>query len=150
MRRVTLVAAAVLVAATVTAPASSSRAPRSERRVEARYQTPSIAAHPVVAVCQQDGAVSGNRGCVTFPTVAGERFVHVEIADASGLPVQGFIALEHELQPDWRPFCGATTEPVPIAGTVVVIVYPYSPPGLPPCLGAATFGSVTAVFSNRR
>lgn len=137
-----------LLAAVAASPATAGKKRRVERTVEADYMAPAPAAHPVVTVCNRDGVVTGNRGCVVFPTTARERFVHVEIHDASGLPVQGFIALEGELQPEWRPFCGATAEPVPIGGTVTVLVYSYTPAGLPPCLGTATTGTVAATFSN--
>jgi hypothetical protein len=146
--RMAAAAVALLVASVAEASAGTARARRTERRVRAEYQTPAPAVHPFVTACNRDGPLPGNRGCVVFPTTARERFALVEIHDATGLPVQGFIALEGELQPEWRPFCGSTRRAVPIGGTVTVIVYAYSPAGYPPCLGSATWGTVAATFSN--
>lgn len=127
---------------------------KKERRATARYLFPAPAVHPThppagqtTTVCVQTGAPDEGGGCVFFPTRPGERFVDLEVRDATGLPVQAFVAIEDEGQGDWRPFCGETDEPLRVYGTVTVIFYAYTPVGLPPCPGAATTGSVEAVFS---
>ena len=136
------------------ASASDAR-PRAQREVAEPYQLPAVAVMPVhpygAAVCNQGGIAGGNRGCVTFRTKRGERFVQITAQDATGLPVPGFIS-QSDGPGGWIPFCGSTPKPLRIKSGVIVEVwvFAYRAVNLDACPGTATTGTVTAVFSKRR
>ena len=108
--------------------------------------------HPTgAAVCNQDGMVEGDRGCVDFPVVSfREAFIELEVTDATGVAVPAFLAWNDDPS-TWIPFCGKTDKPLKIrGGTATVWLYPYRSPNLPSCPGTATTGTVTATFLKRR
>lgn len=127
---------------------------RVERVATEQYMSPALAIMPMhprgVAICNQGGVVEGNRGCVDFPLRSlRERFVEIEVTDATGLPVPGFLAWGEDPS-EWVPFCGKTVKPLPTRGTVATVwLYPYSAINLPFCAGTATTGTVTATFLRR-
>lgn len=133
-------------------PAEAGKGSRSRRVETKEYATPAPAVMPLhpggVAICNHGGAVDSSRGCVEFPvTSAKERFVAIDIKDATGLPVPAFLAWGDE--PDeWIPFCGKTPKSLIILGSVVTVyTFAYRAPNLPSCAGTATTGSVTVTFS---
>jgi hypothetical protein len=146
----------MMLGAIETAPAFANKEKRrrTERQVSDDYQTPAVAVHPIhppppaVTVCNRGGALGGNRGCVVFDLSLKERFIDVEVVDATGLPVPFFVAEGEELQDGWDGFCGKTERPLRVApGPIFVILYAYSPVGVGPCTGATT-GTVKATISN--
>ena len=125
------------------------------RRATQQYMSPAVAAMPYhpygAAICNREGAVGGNRGCVVFPVKVQERFLDVSVVDATGLPVPAFVAQSDDPS-EWVPFCGETARPLPIIRgvEVTVILMPYRAVNLPLCVGSATSGRVTATFRSRR
>lgn len=145
-----IVASAVVVSAAPTA----ARAAKVVRVETKEYQSPAIAVMPMhptgAAVCNEGGALPGERGCVVFPLLSSrERFLEVEVQDASALPVPAFLAWGDDPS-EWIAFCGSTKRPLRTLGTTAVWLYPYRSPNLPTCPGTATTGAVTATFLARR
>lgn len=151
-RAVTAMIATTLV---VSAAPSAARTADVVRVETKEYQSPAVALMPIhpagAAVCNQGGALPGERGCVDFPLLsARERFLKVEVQDASGLPVPAFLAWGEDPS-EWIAFCGSTERPLRArAATATVWLYPYRSPNLPICPGTATTGSVTVTFLARR
>lgn len=119
------------------------------------YVLPALAIMPLhptgAAVCNQGGAIEGNKGCVDFHILSSkERFLSVQVEDASGLPAPAFLAWGEDAS-KWIPFCGSTPKPLRVrGGTVTVWLYPYRSPNLPLCPGTASTGTVTATFLKSR
>lgn len=102
----------------------------------------------------QDSPCAGEPvGCVVFPIEPGERFVSIDVADASGDDVwasvyiygysDGTDAHEH--------VCGSSEGPLALGKgleELVVITTQTTGGATNPCPGPATQGTVTAVFSN--
>lgn len=153
MRRglIAIVTAIVVLSATPL----TARAAKVVRVETKEYQSPAVAVMPIhptgAAICNEGGVLPGERGCVKFPLLsARERFLNVEVQDASGLPVPAFLAWGDDPS-EWIPFCGSTKRPLrTLGGTATVWLYPYRSPNLPACPGTATTGSVTATFLGRR
>lgn len=146
----------VTLALSLAAVAAAHPASRPGKRAETRtYMAPAVAVMPMhptgAAVCNSGGLVDGNRGCVEFVVVnAKERFVKVEVNDASGLPAPAFLAWGDDPR-EWTPFCGTTRKALRVRGYRLTIwLYPYSPVNVPRCSGLATTGSVTATFLEGR
>ena len=137
------IVAGVLALTTLTAlqipPASGRVRPRE---VVTRYVAPTPG---FTALC-----VEGRPGfgCVRVTPRKGERFVYVEIADASGTPTQGFV------NQDWNGdgssdtdglICGRTEEPIRVKPEVPIHIYVIA--HLSDCPESyGTTGTVTAVF----
>lgn len=152
-RILTSITIAAVVA--LSASAAQGRPPAAPREVTEEYISPAPAVMPVhpfgAAVCNRNGVVAGNRGCIVLPVAPKERFVDVQISDASGTTAPGFVAQSDN--PDtWTPICGGTDRPLKInPGVEVTIwVYAYRAPNLPPCAGAGTSGTVTVRFLTKR
>jgi hypothetical protein len=161
MRKLTAVGVIVSLSALIVSGPAAARdgTKRVERMAKGTYQTPAPAAHFTqpphpfaTTVCNRNGALGDSRGCVEFPVRPSERFVDIEIRDASGLPVLGFVQEgEAEAQDKWDSFCGTTSDlQIKPGVTIFVFVYAYTPVGLPPCGGPATAGEVVATFSKGR
>jgi len=141
------VIAACVLAALVVGPADARKKKRKkpvkvERVIEARYDNPAIG--------------SGNTGGVglgipSLPSASNEVFVSVEVMDDVN-PMAG-VRVRWDLDGDDTSdgaffVCGATEEPVPIPGGVVLEVFPYIG-GDASCPGSSAFmGTVKATFSN--
>lgn len=152
---VSLVVAALMTSAVLAGPVEA-RKPRKSERVETfTYQTPMPAFTPVhpagFAICNHGGAPGDSRGCKILPVGPNERYITIEIADATGLPAPAFWSQgEGGLGEEWHFFCGKTPEAARIKPAVRlnVMVYAYTPANMPPCAGTATQGTVTVAFSN--
>ena len=121
-------------------PASGRARPRE---VVSRYAAPTPG---FTAFCYIEGAPGV--GCVRVTPRKGERFVYVEIADASGTATQGFV------NQDWNGdgssdidglICGRTEEPIRVKPEVPIHIYVLA--HLPDCPDSyGTTGTVTTVF----
>jgi hypothetical protein len=155
-RRACLTGLAILVVSLAIVPTGAGGVGSSgERTVTDDYMTPAPAIMPVhpygAAVCNRGGALGGNRGCVDFtPISITERWLSVEISDASTLPVPAFLQWADADIDEWIPFCGRTTKPLKVKGSVTVWIFAYRAANLPLCPGTATTGEVRATFSSHR
>ncbi len=133
------------------ADAAKRKPKRVAREVAATYALPFLGGPSTPGGCFTAGPL-GNP-CPTFGTTRIERWVTMEVQDASGTPTAFEIhQSDDELLSSTYvggPFCGSSG-PVPVRLTpgVEVIVFVYSS-GDVVCPGAVgTTGTVTAVFSN--
>lgn len=120
-----------------------------ERVVEIEYSSPGIGVAPVggYPVNFPDG--------LEIPTLAEELFVKIEVEDASGQKIWGFISQGdidgNGLNDDgFANFCGSHEEPVDLAapGSTIIGVYMYNgacDDGTPSVM---TSGTITMTFSN--
>lgn len=102
----------------------------------------------------QDSPCAGEPvGCVVFPIEPGERFVSIDVADASGDDVWASVYVygytdgtdTHE------HVCGRTDSPLALTDGLeeLVVITTQTTGGVTnPCPGPASQGTVTAVFSN--
>ena len=144
-------AAALLAVSVQAAPAEAGKKKKKVERVEDRTY---VAATGVRGV--QDSACAGEPvGCVVFPIEPGERFVSIEVADATGQDVWASVYVygysdgtdlhEH--------VCGRSDGAFALSPGVeelVVITTQTTGGATNPCAGPATQGTVTATFSNIR
>ena len=149
MRRTTALIAAVLVAATIAAPAHAGKKPKS-RSMEIAYTEAAHGTHGV-GVCFQGAS------CAFFgDPLLKERFVSVSVEDDLGTDV--FASVIQDTNEDGNylaaddltvHFCGETAEPVEIEPDKSVAVWVWQGPGAnPPCPGAASSGTITATFTS--
>ena len=104
------------------------------------------------------GAVEGSCdappiACVRIPVEPGEKFVSVEVTDASGQPVWASVYIYGYTDPAMthEHVCGASEIPFALGSgleELVVVVTQTTGGATSPCTGAATTGTVTATFSN--
>ena len=146
-----------LVAAFAAAPAQAKKKKkvRTERVVEVPYTFGGVGvASPAATggLCFTDETQPF--GCKTVPVMAGEAYVKIEVVDATGTSVPGFIS-QGDIDGDtiadgYGEFCGAHVEPMPLNDEVTpvgVSIYPgvcqdASGGGIP------TTGTIIATFSN--
>lgn len=120
---------------------------RVERTAEGAYENPAIGIPGVVGTSSLGGAVEFGLG-------PKEKFVSVEIEDASGQPVMATMSQEQDPStPSWNiiaTFCGQTEEPVETLPGVPIRVSVYTTPGPshPTCMGPASSGTITGTFAN--
>ncbi|HJR46104.1 MAG TPA: hypothetical protein VJ927_10925 [Actinomycetota bacterium] len=122
-----------------------------ERVVELAYDSPGV------GVAVQGGATGypiGFPSSQDMPTSGEERYVKVEIVDASGQKVNGSLAQSDQdgdmfVDDLGEPFCGATEEPIEFEpGTTVVGVYAHNGTCADGTPSIMTTGTVTLTFSN--
>lgn len=142
-----------LLAGALVAPAEAGKKKRKkkpkriERVAEGTYDNPAIGIPGVVGTSSAGGAVE-------FGLAAKEKFVSVEIEDASGQPVMATMSQEQDdSTPAWNiiaTFCGETEEAVEVLPGVPIRVSVYTIPGpdYPTCTGPASSGTITGTFSN--
>lgn len=118
-------------------------------RVEERTYVGAIGPRGAADVPCQGEPIS----CVKFPVEPGEKFVEIEVVDASGQPVwasvyiygysDGSDAHEH--------VCGASDGPIALGAgltELTVVITQTTGGATSPCTGAATTGTVIGTFSN--
>ena len=116
------------------------------RKVEGRY---AVSTPGFFAFCPLEGAPGF--GCVRITPQKGERFVHVEINDASGTPTQGFV--NQDSNGDGSSdidglICGRTEDPLKVVPEVPINIFVLA--HLSDCPDSAgTTGTVTATFGKR-
>lgn len=155
MRRAIVVLLAVsLAAAALAAPAEARKRKRKpkpkrvERTVESSYQAPAIGTPETGGVCLRP-----TNSCGDIPTGAEERFVLVEITDASGTAVAFSLGQDTDpntlgTESDLGVFCGTTGEAIAIEPGFPLIVFPWALGGAT-CPGSvATQGTIKATLSN--
>lgn len=125
-----------------------------ERVVEVEYAVPNLGLATdgaAAGVCMLDVNNPGN--CVSVPLQAGEAYVKVEAADATGQKVFGFLS-QGDTDGDgvgnlYGDFCGAHEEPVEMLSQSVALqlnVYNGARGACVPSI--ATSGTLTVTFSN--
>lgn len=124
-----------------------------ERVVELDYAAPGIGVTTPAAsggVCPL--ADPASQQCIEVPLQVGETFIKVELTDATGLPVMGYIS-QGDTDGDgignlYGDFCGAHAEAIPMESTNPVRISFYNGVN-PDCLpSAATTGSIKVTLSN--
>ncbi len=149
-----------LVAAFAVAPAQAGKKKkkkkpvRVERVVEINYD------HPGIGVAPVGGYPAGFPGSIVegstnIPTSANDQYIKIEVVDASGQKVWGFIS-QGDLNGDGAPtdgyaeFCGAHEETQPLAapGTPIVGIYAYSGACEDGTPSVMTTGTIKITFSN--
>lgn len=147
-KTLSLLLTASVVLGAFAAPAAEAKKKKKKkinRTATATYDTPAIGVGGVAGVC------SGANGCAAFPAAPGEKFIQVEVTDASGTPVYGRIAqdLDGDNQADTAvAFCGKSDKVV-IEPGAAINVFIYANGALPaPCAGVGTNGTVKATFTN--
>lgn len=151
MKKVVVTAIVIgLVAGSLAAPAvaKKKKAKKVERVVELTYD---LGATGVGTPLGTGVCFRPTNSCGDIPVGSTEKFISVEIKDATGLPVS--FSLTQDTDPDsfgsesdLGDFCGKTDEPIAVEPGFNVIVFPWTlGPG---CGSAATTGTVTAKLSN--
>lgn len=149
---VAFAAAAALLALAVQAPPAEA-GKNKKKKVERTEQRTYVGATGFRGV--QDSPCAGEPvGCLVFPVEPGERYVSIDVADASGGSVWASVYVYgySDGTDTHEHVCGKTDSPLSIASGVeelVVVVTQTTGGATNPCDGPATQGSVTAVFSNR-
>ena len=143
------VAGALLVFGIQAGPAEAGKKKKKVERTEERQYVGATGVRGA-----QDSPCAGEPvGCVVFPIEPGERFVSIEVADATGGDVWASVYIygytdgtdvhEH--------VCGGSEAPLTLASGLeeLVVITTQTTGGVTnPCPGPATQGTVTAVFSN--
>lgn len=156
MKRALAVALAIgLLAGAMIGPADAAKKKKKKRKpkkvervVEGSYDTPAIGHPDVIVGC------SGSTGCATIGVGPKERWVKLEIEDATGLPVYAVAGqdLDGDSFADTSiSFCGSTgDEPVEIERGYPINIFISAGPGVQtPCPGIATGpGKAIATLSN--
>lgn len=126
---------------------------RIERVVDLEYSTPGIGVTTPVAgggLCPF--ADPTTQTCIEIPLQAGETYIKVELTDATGLPVMGYIS-QGDTDGDgignlYGDFCGGHEEPIPMESTAPVRISFYNGVN-PDCApSAATTGTIKVTLSN--
>jgi hypothetical protein len=156
-----LVLSLALIAGALGAPAGAKKKKKKKKpqRIERVVEIEYSGVAPGVATPAASGGICPPPSpdqigtCIETPVLdARETFVKVEIVDASGLAVPGFIS-QGDLDGDgigdlYGEFCGAHEEAVALVNTSPVRVSYYTgtcPDGTP---GTTTMGTITVTFSN--
>ena len=82
-----------------------------------------------------------------IPVKPTERFLRLEIIDASGLPAPAWVTQEGT--DEGGPVCGKTDKPMRIAAGVTILIWIYPYMASPLCPGISTTGTVKATLSDR-
>ncbi|MGH2807466.1 MAG: hypothetical protein ACRDKT_09330 [Actinomycetota bacterium] len=131
------------------APATAKKKPKKTTRVaESNYEAPAIGiAPPGTGVCFRP-----TNSCGDIATGATEKYLKVEIVDATGLPVAFSLGQDTDpdtfgTEKDLGQFCGNTgKKAIAIEPGLAIVVFPWAV-GVE-CGSIATQGTVTATLSN--
>ena len=127
------------------AAAKKKKKKRVERVVESEYQAPAI------GTTGNGACLNATNSCGRALPAAGEKYVKVEIDDATGTPVSFSLGQDSDpealgTETDLGEFCGTTDTFIALQDASEVVVFPWM---LGPTCGAvATTGTVTFTFSN--
>ncbi|MGH2693784.1 MAG: hypothetical protein ACRDJJ_03100 [Actinomycetota bacterium] len=141
-----------LLAGSLAAPADAAKKKKKKktRKVETVYEAPAIGSPETGGVCLRP-----TNSCGDIATGAKEKWVVVEIEDASGTAVAFSLGQDTDpetlgTESDLGTFCGTTKESVQIEPGFPIIVFPWAFGGAT-CPGSfGTQGTVTATLSNLR
>lgn len=148
MKRFLILFTALGLLAGVVATAEAKKKPqRTTRTVEGSYDSPVLG---LLGKC----AESDGLGCVSFSVGDKEHFVTAKVHDAHGLPV--FVLIRStasgafgEGSETYGTFCGETTEPIAVPSGAQLEFWVGAAASVYGCqLGIATFGTISATFSN--
>lgn len=142
-------AATLLAVGVQVGPAEAGKKKKKVERTEERAYVGATG----VRGAQDSPCVGEPVGCVVFPIEPGERFVSIDVADASGDDVWASVYVygytdgtdTHE------HVCGSSDGPLTLTAGLkeLVVITTQTTGGVTnPCPGPATQGAVTAVFSN--
>lgn len=150
-----------LVAGAMVLPAEAKKKPKKPVRVEAVVEVPYTGGELGIntPAASAGGCLNGAPAfsCKEIiPPSSGFSYIKIEIKDASGLTVGGFLAQQDAdgdgLQDGYGEFCGAHSEfiPLEVPGTVVGIsLYPGACDNAgTPAPSTPTTGTIVATFSN--
>ncbi len=131
--------------------ATKRRGPRQEQQT---YVTPAVSGFVAGSgghICGNPGTPLERTGCLYFQPRLSERFVEVEVADASGLPVPFYLAQEAGpvRDKDGIFLCGASEDPIEIAPGLQLLVVIQPVRQEPVCAGAGTTGTVRVTFMKK-
>lgn len=127
---------------------------RVERTVEVEYQAPGLGVAtpgPSGGICPFSDPTT--QECIEIPLQLGEMYVKVEIQDAAGQKVAGYIS-QGDTSGDgisdlYGDFCGAHPEPIELQSTSAPVrVSFYNGAKLDCAPSIATTGTVVVTFSN--
>ena len=159
MRKTVVTILAVgLVAGALLAPAAEAGKRKKKkskpRVVSAAYQTPAIGvATPAVSggasICPNDP----NIGCVEFPTTRKDRYVKIEVTDASGQEAGGYVS-QGDTNGDgvgdlFGDFCGGHSAPISITPGRPLKVSLYAGTCADGSPSIVTSGTVKATFTKK-
>ncbi len=143
---------ALIVAASVAAPASAGKSRKTKaRKMKLAYSAPAYGTAGL-GLCFQ------GESCLFYgPPAGSERFFSVKIVDDLGTPVyasviqdtngDGSYLATHDLT---VPICGETEEPIEIEPSQPVSVWVWQGPGVEAaCPGLASSGTATGTFSSK-
>jgi len=142
---IAVVALGLLAGSLVAPAAAGKKKKRVERVAETKYEAPAIGSG--AGVCFRP-----TNSCGDIATGATEKFVRVEITDATGLPVSFSLAQDTDpdtfgSEKDLGDFCGTTGDAtIAIEPGYPIVVFPWAVG--PACGSIATQGTVKATLSN--
>ncbi|MEA2432832.1 MAG: hypothetical protein QOG54_289 [Actinomycetota bacterium] len=144
-----------LIAGAMLAPAEAKKkAKRTERSVEVTYQAPGIGATtpgPSAGVCPF--ADPTTQECIEIAPELGEKYIKVEIADATGQKVAGYIS-QGDVDGDgisdlYGDFCGGHEAPIKMASPGALVRISFYAGAKTDCAPSTpTTGTITVTFSN--
>ena len=145
-------AVAALLAVSVQAGPAEAGKGKKKKKVERTEERAYVGATGVRGV-QDSPCVGEPVGCVVFPIEPGEKFVTIDVADASGddLWASVYVYGYSDGTDTHEHVCGRSDSPFSLAPgleELVVITTQTTGGATNPCPGPATQGTVTATFSN--
>ena len=154
-KALTVILTGALITGALLAPAAE--AGKKKKKVQTRKASGEYAA-PSAAV---EGNGACDPGCVSFATKPSEKFVTFKATDATGLPVSVSVSVPDQngdgFVENVGAFCGESGK-LAIPGGTELSLFIYGHPttgafesfgGPTACNGAATTGTIDAVFTNR-
>ncbi|MDQ3915828.1 MAG: hypothetical protein M3323_10960 [Actinomycetota bacterium] len=144
------VAAALFAVGVQAGPAEAGK--KKKKKVERTEERQYVGATGVRGA-QDSPCVGEPVGCVVFPIQPGERFVSLDVADASGDDIWASVYIYgySDGTDTHEHVCGSSEFPFALAQGLeeLVVITTQTTGGVTnPCPGPATQGTVTAVFSN--
>lgn len=152
MRRILGVILVASLCLNLTTASARDQAGKKKKKVERVEEKPYVGGFGVGGV-GQSACIADGVACARFPIEKGERFVALEISDATGQPIYASVYIygytdgtdshEHICAESDRPFALG-----PGVEELVVVPSPSAGTGTPACTGVTTQGNVTVTFSN--
>jgi hypothetical protein len=145
---VSLVGGAMAAPATAQKKKKKKKPVKVERVIEHEYMTGSPGVAGVIGACL--ATFVPETACINVPTTASEKYVNVEVDDATG--TTPYVILAQQTDPEalgftiFAKFCGSTEEPVELpapGGELRISLYQVGT-----CPGTVTTGKITATLSN--
>lgn len=144
MRKATRVIGIGLVVAMIAAPGGIAAGKKKPRKVTRTETYEYMGSGGTRAQGISGSFCLADQTCRVLMTLPKEKFVKIEINDATGQPVPFFVTIHKET----TPFCGSMENAIALQGDTQIDVVTGAV-WVPECAGVATSGSFTATFSNR-